>query len=224
MPRDPARTFSFVKKPNLPKKSGLLIPGIPVDRAPSVNYGRLRRFWLYLSSEFIDADPHSMGIEELEAKSKFPLLMTLPMSVNHQGVPNVTEVEEWPELGLALRWDQEATVSQHSLRIHLADPTRPVAKQLSRAIMRIDSHRVGLEHNLRERARLEEKLLNLVKGMRLEIANAGVGLVLLPQLIGYEELVPESAIPNIVEEEDGQKIFRKKRLPARPTLNLKVWT
>lgn len=221
MPRDPVRTFTFAKTSE-PKKKGLLVPGIGTDRAPSSNFGRVRRFWLHLSSEFIDVDPNKMSLEELEVKSKFPLPMTLAMTVNHQGVPNVTEAEEWADLGLALRWDQEATHSQHSLRIHLADSTKPVAKQLSRAVMRIDAHRMGLVHKLRERARLQEKILTRISSLRGEMMEAGVALVLLPQLIGCEELAVNPVVPMLVEEADAPTLFRSKKLPPCPTLDLKV--
>lgn len=211
MPRDFAANAERSKK----NRIGILIPGVSIDKPTSVNFGRLRRFWLYLLEEYIDAEPKLMSQYELEAKSRFPLPLKLSLSVNHQGIPNLVQVDEWPQLGLALKWDPQQDSHQHTLSIHLEDITKPVAKLLSTAVGHILAERTGLAQKRKVREQLAHKLRLTIDSMRQEMEEAGVAMVFCPQFVGHEELIPNVTIPPSVPESGSAKLFRSGVTPSR---------
>jgi hypothetical protein len=211
MPRDFVTHVARSKK----NRIGILIPGISTNNPTSANFGRIRRFWLYLLEEYIDAEPELMSQYELEAKARFPLPLKLSLSVNQQGVPNLVQVDEWPQLGLALKWDQHQDSHQHTLSIHIEDNTKHVAKLLSTAVGHISAVRTGFAQKRKLREQLENKLRLTIEGMRQELEDAGVAAVFLPQLFGQEDLIPDTNIPSSVSEGGSAKLFRSGVAPSR---------
>lgn len=206
MPRGPE---SWGSAPKRAGRTGLIVPGVSVDGAIDP---KLLRFFRYLADEFLDADPTKMTVLELHAKSYFPLKVHLSLGLEDaQGTPDVTKVPGWSDLGLALRWIPTETSSSFSLGLYIADPTRPVAKQLVRAINGISARLIGLKAMRKKRRAILEKINSHIHGYTEELRELGVAFVYLPDIVGEEEMEPDAAIPNGFADDRKPPTFRPTR-------------
>lgn len=189
---------------------GLIIPGVDAQSGPTID-AKLIRFWKYLTEEYIDIDVDKMSSSELNAKHKFPIPIYLSLGITQSNAVDVTEVPGWEDLGLRMHFMTTGSSQSYVIAVTVVNAIKPAAKQLIRAVSRIDTRRTELKQIITKRKALMRKINDQIVAQSDEMKTLGIAMVMMPDAVGEEELEPGAQIPKAQTDERTTPLFRPTR-------------
>lgn len=205
MPRDPSLFAASQKKsPRL----GLIIPGVDLSLETPEVAEELLRLWNHIVKEYIEVLPKDMTHSELEAKRLFPVPLQLDLKLGEHGKPIISTSLGLQKMGVIVKAVRQPNEVHYQLYAHAA---RPAGKQLTEAVNRIAATCKRHNDQAAKRLALEVLMLQKMRELHRELADAGVVYFSLPQLIGDEQVAKPIALESfeIPQQQIANTRFRE---------------